>query len=117
MPDCDNLASARGLCAKHYMRARRNGDPAVVRKRGPTPDATSIAGIVRSLFEDQSRRPQARQIRAMTLDRKLQEHLGADEHFTKAVMAASRPNGSLNVAKLLRIMERRAAMLLAELPP
>jgi hypothetical protein len=53
----------------------------------------------------------------MTLDRKLQEHLGADEHFTKAVMAASRPNGSLNVAKLLRIMERRAAMLLVELPP
>lgn len=111
--DCDNPAAARGLCAKHYMRARRTGDPTVVRKRGPTSDPSSITSVVGSLFKEWSRSTQTRWIRAMILDRKLQEYLGADEHFTKAVMLATRPNGSLNVAKLLRVMEDRAAMIAA----
>jgi hypothetical protein len=32
---CPNPAIAQGLCAKHYMRQRRTGDPTVTRKPGP----------------------------------------------------------------------------------
>src|SRR5215471_8786251 len=32
---CPNAAVARGLCAKHYMRRRRTGDPTVTRNPGP----------------------------------------------------------------------------------
>jgi hypothetical protein len=60
-----------------------------------------------------SPRTQRRHIRA---DRQLQELLGADSYFEKAVVAATRPNGSLNRAKMLRIMEDRAVFLLAQLP-
>jgi hypothetical protein len=33
-PDCHAKALAKGLCAKHYMRLRRRGDPAKVGRRG-----------------------------------------------------------------------------------
>ena len=32
---CPNPAIAQGLCAKHYMRQRRTGDPTITRKPGP----------------------------------------------------------------------------------
>jgi hypothetical protein len=32
---CPNPAFGHGLCAKHYFRQRRHGDPAVTHKPGP----------------------------------------------------------------------------------
>lgn len=34
VPDCEELHSARGFCAKHYNRWHRHGDPNVVRRPG-----------------------------------------------------------------------------------
>jgi hypothetical protein len=34
---CTNVVLALGLCAKHYMRARRTGDPSIKLKPGPKP--------------------------------------------------------------------------------
>jgi len=36
-PGCEAESIAKGLCPKHYMRARRHGDAAVTQKRGPKP--------------------------------------------------------------------------------
>jgi hypothetical protein len=35
--ECDGKPVAKGLCAKHYMRMRRTGDPDETRKPGPKP--------------------------------------------------------------------------------
>jgi hypothetical protein len=37
IPRCPNQAVAWGLCAKHYMRKRRRGDPNAPFKRGRPP--------------------------------------------------------------------------------
>jgi hypothetical protein len=115
-PDCSAEPTAKGFCAKHYMRLRRHGDPNKALKRGPKRDVGSITGIVQSLFRDQGSRTQARYIRAMTIDRKLVGILGGDSYIVEAIRLAARPNGSVNFSKLLRIMETRAAMLISELP-
>jgi hypothetical protein len=48
---CSNAAVAKGLCAKHYMRARRTGDPAIKLKLkpGPKPRPGSKADVLRAL--------------------------------------------------------------------
>jgi hypothetical protein len=38
---CKTKPVARGLCAKHYMRQRRTGDPATIRKSGRKLDAVA----------------------------------------------------------------------------
>lgn len=106
VPDCGAPASAHGLCAKHYMRARRHGDPGVTHKRGPKPDPSSNAEMI----EELSPRTRARFDRAMRLDHWLRE-LGDEGYIEQAITAATRPNGSLNFAKVLAIMEMRAAFL------
>lgn len=35
---CEGVVKAHGLCAKHYMRQRRHGDPSVTVTPGPKPD-------------------------------------------------------------------------------
>jgi hypothetical protein len=40
---CRTPAIAQGLCAKHYMRQRRTGDPTVKRKPGPKPKRPQAA--------------------------------------------------------------------------
>ncbi len=96
VPDCGARAAARGLCAKHYMRWRRRGDPAVTGQRG---------------------RP-ANRPRYQPLALRLHE-LGLVEDYEQLIQQlaehASRPNGSLNVSKLQRAAEERAAWLVAKL--
>ena len=56
--ECDGKPVAKGLCARHYMRARRTGDPTETRKPGPHPSA--VVAAHRALFPEASPRTQAR---------------------------------------------------------
>jgi len=95
---CYGKPVADGLCAMHYMRVRRHGGPHEVRKRGPKPSWR--ADLRAMLPPEQSPRTKARYIRAF----KLLAGRG-EEVWMKAVEAAARPNGSLNVSKLLAMAE------------
>jgi hypothetical protein len=91
---CDGEPVAKGLCAKHYMRLRRAGDPSRVRKPGPK------RSLMRSVLPAEwSPRAQARFAQAM----RMLEDAGGGAEKQQAVKTASRPNGSVNVSKLLRI--------------
>ena len=93
---CCGQSVAHGLCQKHYMRLRRCGDPNRVGKRGPKRPQWQQG--FRAMFPNYSPRTQARQITAF----KLLSALGSEAH-NPAVAQATRPNGSLNVSKLLNI--------------
>ena len=42
MPGCGGEAVAFGLCARHYMRMRRHGDPNVVRTYAPAAGSEGV---------------------------------------------------------------------------
>ena len=94
--DCDGKSVAHGLCQKHYMRLRRTGDPERVGRRGPKLPEWEQG--YRALFPEVSPRTLARLLQAFKLLRTLDP-----ETHKWAVEVASRPNGSLNVSKLLHI--------------
>ena len=79
---CDGKPVAKGLCAKHYMRQRRAGDPRRVRRPGPK------ASEARYLMREWSPRTYARFVQAM---RMLEDAGGGAEAKQQAVKAASRP--------------------------
>jgi hypothetical protein len=108
---CDAKPVAKGLCARHYMRACRTGDPAKTRKPGPKP-APNLAA---QLFDDWSPRSQARWTKALKLRQKLKEIFGED-CFERANQAATRQNGTLNISAFLEQIEGRAALMIARLP-
>jgi hypothetical protein len=93
---CRNKAVAKGLCAKHYMRARRAGDPTKVRKPGrPRARLTQLmAGT------NWSPRTLARFRRASRLLLKF-----TDKSAKRLMAEATRSNGSVNVSKLLKICD------------
>jgi hypothetical protein len=63
--DCGGKPVAKGLCAKHYARLRRGGDPQRLRKPGrKTPQDTALN---RKFFPEWSPRTQARYTLAMRL--------------------------------------------------
>jgi hypothetical protein len=99
---CPNNTVAKGLCAKHYMRTRRSGDPNKVRKRGPVSERP--AGV--------SPRTWSRFTRAGLLF----EAMGyAREDFERAMDWVKRRNGSFNVSKLLEEAERLKRDILEDL--
>ena len=91
---CARKPVAKGLCAKHYMRDRRTGDANRVRKAGRKKSK------VRSLMpEGWSPRTCTRFVHAMDM-----LWAACDQGEVKrAIEAATRPNGSLNVSKPLDI--------------
>jgi hypothetical protein len=100
--DCPNNSVAKGLCAKHYMRQRRSGDPNKVRKRGPA-----------------SKRPMgvsARTWSRFTHAGLLFEAMGYSyEDFKRAMDWAKRRDGSFNVSKLFEEAERLKRDILEDL--
>ena len=92
---CCGQSVAHGLCQKHYMRLRRCGDPNRVGKRGPS-GRNGSKGFAH-VPKLQPAHPGA-PITAF----KLLSALGSEAH-NAAVAQATRPNGSLNVSKLLNI--------------
>ena len=101
---CDGKTVAKGLCAKHYMRVRRTGDPSKTRPPGP-PRKGGLTAFLRSKFSDLSPSTQNRHIRAY----KVLTAFGGQEALEAAILKASRANGSLNVAA----MERQADLVLS----
>src|SRR5215467_5162060 len=53
---CTNAAIARGLCAKHYMRQRRTGDPTSAKlKPGPKPKPGGKVDVLGALTRELER--------------------------------------------------------------
>ena len=105
---CYGKSVAHGLCQKHYMRLRRTGDPNRIGKPGPKLPEWRKA--LREMFQDiQSPRTHARYIEAFKL-------LQAFDPETRkaAIEQAGRPNGTLNVSKLLNIAMRMTLRKLTE---
>jgi hypothetical protein len=91
---CAAKAVAKGLCAKHYMRQRRHGDPGKVCKAGrPRSELSTRAEWV---FPNASLSTRGRWKAAMKL-------LSGDPEAGEVVRRATRPNGSVNVSRLLEM--------------
>jgi hypothetical protein len=96
---CNAEATAKGLCAKHYMRARRHGDANTVQKRGAKLNPSK--DIQRKIMSqiDWSPRTFERWWLAMSIAWK---SAASEEERTQIILNATRPNGSVNVSKLVR---------------
>jgi hypothetical protein len=90
---CEAKAVAKGLCAKHYARQRRNGDPGKVRKAGRR--RSEWSALVENMFREWSPRTRARFKTAMTM-------LGQEDR-KEVIQLATRPNGSVNVSRMLEM--------------
>jgi hypothetical protein len=91
---CKAKPVAKRLCAKHYMRFRRTGDANQTRKAGRK--RSEYLSHWRKHFPEYSPRTVARLVEAMRL-------LPSGTKGKRLIKAATRPNGSLNVKKLLRM--------------
>ena len=100
-PDCSSPATAKGLCAKHYMRLRRHGDASRALKAGRKPDLW--AAKVRMSFDGISARSLGRYMHAIRL---LRTH---ELDFAMYINRATRANGSLNMARLEDMAETAVA--------
>jgi len=98
---CDAKPVAKGLCAKHYMRQRRTGDPMKTSGPGRPKMNDTSATIIREMFRDLGKRTQDRQIRAS----RILCACGGQEALEAAILKASRPNGSLNFSLLERLAD------------
>jgi hypothetical protein len=102
---CNHGAVAKGLCAKHYARARRTGDPNKTRRAGRPRSGWLEYG--RHYFgTDWSPRTIARLARA---ERLMKAATGSFEEWieeSKAIKKrAKRPNGQYNVSQIEREAE------------
>jgi hypothetical protein len=117
--NCGKPSAAHGLCAKHYMRQRRHGDPSVKHKPGPKPrpvvdmatamnlvanDVSLLPKLGRALYSDSwSPRTISDWEKAMTILQSLRE-----EHGVATVLiieAAQFRNGKVNVSRLLELAQ------------
>src|SRR6266481_8229431 len=96
---CYGKSVAHGLCQKHYMRLRRHGDPKWDAKPGPKP-LEWRKEMREKFFPEMSPRTWARYCKAFLL---LHSPGVSNEDRNWAFEQASRPNGSVNVSKLLDI--------------
>jgi len=107
---CQGKTVARGLCAKHYMRVRRTGDPAVTGKRGRPREQNVHMAMAREVWDENwSERTMARFAAATwNLDQ------CSAEASVKVWESCRRPNGTTNVSLLL---ERSIELWWLEHPP
>jgi hypothetical protein len=106
-PDCQALAVAKGLCAKHNMRLRRHGDPAKINQRGRKAEDRQM----REMMSELSDRSYARFRRGLRLLR------WAKVDTEPVIARCTRPNGSMNWSLFQRIAENVAAKRLIEQRP
>jgi hypothetical protein len=103
---CGSEAAVKGLCRKHYMRLRRNGDAAVTKLPGPKPrEDDPLEELARMLVRDRSPRTLARCRRASTL------LMALSPKSRKHYVARSMVDGAMNVSKLLRLVESEVVRL------
>jgi hypothetical protein len=97
---CGNKVAVKGLCRKHYMRLRRNGDAAVTKLPGPKPRQDDpLEELACMLVTDRSPRTLARCRRASTL------LMALSPKSRKHYVVRSMVDGAVNVSKLLRLVE------------
>ena len=101
---CKAKAVGKGLCAKHYMRLRRHGDPGKVNARGRL-DGDAAA---RKMMSELSDRSYARFQRGLGLLRLFELDVAP------VIAKCTRLNGSMNLAMFERLAEGMAAMTRAE---
>jgi hypothetical protein len=89
---CEHKTLAHGLCAMHYARVRRFGDPETTVKAGRK--TSPVYAYWRSVHPGWSERTLGTFVRAVRL-------LG--DRAPEAIAAATRPNGTVNVSRMLRI--------------
>jgi hypothetical protein len=89
---CDAKPVAKGLCAKHYMRVKRQGSPDKTGKAG-RPRSPGLE-LARSVFPDYSARTIARHNQAMQM-------LGSEALRKDVIQKNRRPDGSINVSGML----------------
>jgi hypothetical protein len=95
-PGCDREPIAQELCAKHYMRQRRTGDPAKTGKAG-RPANPLLAHLTKTF----SRRTASR-IRTGTLW--FREAGASEKTIQQALQECTiEPHGGLNATKFLRL--------------
>jgi hypothetical protein len=83
---------AKGLCAKHYMRVKRQGSPDKTGKPG-RPRSLGL-DLTRSVFPDYSARTIARHNKALQM-------LGSEALRKNVIQKNTRPNGSISVSGML----------------
>jgi hypothetical protein len=111
--DCNKPALAKGLCHTHYMRHRRTGNPNGMRKAGRKPDP--LKATLRPLFSEYSERTLARYCNAVRRLQALGVGQGIDVNdpnspYIKALKICTRPNGSVNVARLSQMADDWCAL-------
>jgi hypothetical protein len=89
---CDAKPVAKSLCAKHYMRVKRQGSPGKTGKPG-RPRSPGLE-FTRSAFPDYSARTIARHNKAMQM-------LGSEALRKHVIQKNTRPNGSISVSGML----------------
>lgn len=98
---CVGKAFALGLCAKHYTRQRRHGHAQTVRPRGR--NGPPSAAMLKELFPHWSPRTLATYTKALEHLSTAQKPTGSETMVTEAIAQATRPRGTLNVSKFVRI--------------
>jgi hypothetical protein len=99
--NCRGEPVARGLCAKHYMRWRRAGDPTETRRPGRPRDV--LHEEARDIGPSMSARTRSRWAAARRL-------LGYSAAAEAAFKAAYRPDGGINVSAVLEIAHAAHAL-------
>jgi hypothetical protein len=100
---CQGPVVARGLCAKHYKRQQRTGDPNKTRRPGP--QTSEQRKLIDHTFKDWSPRTRGRYVQALSLLAPC-----GQEVMREAITAATRSNGSINVCRLVEIAAMARAM-------
>jgi hypothetical protein len=98
--ECNAKAVANGLCQKHLMRLRRTGSVETVGKAGRPIDPVRLG--MRRWVDGCSERTFAKYWAATRMLKEVVPH----EEVLAAIQEATRPNGSVNYAKLERIAIR-----------
>jgi hypothetical protein len=98
---CGARATAKGLCAKHYMRTRRHGDPNQTKPRGAPRNAWK-ASVREMMSHEMSERSFNRYFGAL---KKMTRTGFTKEAAQETIAEATRPNGSLNYSKLVAITD------------
>ena len=110
---CEGKAVAKGLCAKHYMRQRRTGYPSGIGKAGRKRSWQRLLIEEEGLDTAWSSRTCTRYVQAVGM---LCEAGCDTEDLDRAIDRAQRPNGTLNVSRLLEIAFKHYATSLCKAP-
>jgi hypothetical protein len=112
---CGEPVKARGLCATHYQRQRRTGNPDTVRRAGRPRDQYNA--MMRAVLHEDFASPRgfARYLRAARIIGELRRDGVIDDVVSKQVLQqATRPNGTINISKYERLVDMTIMRIINE---